>query len=136
MLAAERARRVYARPEAIALYWQALDLLDRLPRTEERGRLHINAVLGLVPTPGWERSETSRMEGFRQIDRAIGTAAQMGDAFLLLRLEVRKARLARKPELLEQALASAEGLGIPWRLLSPTHSTLTCLASSGSTNER
>ena len=29
--AAERARKLYARPEAINHYWQALDLLERLP---------------------------------------------------------------------------------------------------------
>ena len=36
--------KLYARPEAIAHYWQALELLDRLPATAERKRLHIDAL--------------------------------------------------------------------------------------------
>ena len=38
--AAERARKLYARPEAISHYWQALELLERLPHTSERSRVH------------------------------------------------------------------------------------------------
>ena len=38
--AAERARTLFARPEAINHYWQALDLLERLPHTSERSRVH------------------------------------------------------------------------------------------------
>ena len=34
--AAERARTLFARPEAINHYWQALDLLERLPHTSEQ----------------------------------------------------------------------------------------------------
>jgi predicted ATPase len=34
--AADRARQLYARPEAISHYWQVLDLLERLPHTPEQ----------------------------------------------------------------------------------------------------
>jgi len=56
--AAERARKLYARPEAISHYWQALDLLEKLPRTVERRHVHIDAVLSLVQLPGWMRDGT------------------------------------------------------------------------------
>ena len=34
--AAERAQKLFARPEAINHYWQALELMERLPHTPER----------------------------------------------------------------------------------------------------
>ena len=49
--AAERARTLFARPEAINHYWQALELIERLPHTPELDRVHCNVILSLyLPT--------------------------------------------------------------------------------------
>jgi len=52
--AADRARALYARPEA-GYHWRALELLGRLPSTPERRRLRATAVIELVQLPGWVR---------------------------------------------------------------------------------
>src|SRR4029434_9693312 len=45
--AAERARTLFARPEAINHYWQALDLLERLPHTSERSCVHCDVLVSM-----------------------------------------------------------------------------------------
>ena len=50
--AAKEAARVYARPEAINRYWQALELLQSLPPTPDRNQLHIETVRSLLEMPG------------------------------------------------------------------------------------
>ena len=50
--AAERARRLLARPEAINHYWQALELIERLPHTPELDRVHCNVILSLISATG------------------------------------------------------------------------------------
>jgi class 3 adenylate cyclase/tetratricopeptide (TPR) repeat protein len=114
--AAERARRLYAQPEAVRLFWQALDLLDRLPPTPERRRLHIDIILGLVSVPGWMLDEERRQGGLRHIDRAIDTAREGGDEGSLVRLAMRKGRIALDADLLKQAIARAERLADPLTL--------------------
>jgi class 3 adenylate cyclase/tetratricopeptide (TPR) repeat protein len=111
VLAAERARQLYARPEAIALYWQAVELLDRLPRTQERSRLHIDVVLGLVAIPGWMLDEARRQEGLRQIEAAMRTATEIGDVGLLVRLEAREGNISSDESVLRRMLARAEASG-------------------------
>ena len=39
---------VFARPEAINHYWQALELIERLPHTPELDRVHCNVILSLT----------------------------------------------------------------------------------------
>ena len=86
--AAERARRLYARPEAIAHYWQALELLDRLPPTEERTRTHIDTLLLLEQQlPGWRRTEPERQAASRHLDRAFEAASTLGDEPLTAMVE-------------------------------------------------
>ena len=50
--AAERARKLLARPEAINHYWQALELIERLPHTPELDRVHCNVILSLISPTG------------------------------------------------------------------------------------
>ena len=50
--AAERARKLFARPEAINHYWQALELIERLPHTPELDRVHCNVILSLISPSG------------------------------------------------------------------------------------
>jgi hypothetical protein len=88
--AAERAQRLYARPEAVTLCWQALGLIDRLPQTAERSRTHIDMTLGLVIQPGWARDESQLREGLRHIATAKRAAAEGGDLGVLVKLEARE----------------------------------------------
>ncbi|CAB1074081.1 Adenylate cyclase (EC / Guanylate cyclase (EC [Olavius algarvensis Delta 1 endosymbiont] len=64
--AAERASKFYAHPEAIAHFWQALALMERITRTAERRRTHMEVVLSLGKLPGSFISETptKRRKGF------------------------------------------------------------------------
>src|SRR5207244_8043074 len=102
---------LYARPEAIARYWQAVDLLDRLPRTQERSPLHIDGVRGLVATPGWMLDEARRREGLRQIEAAMRPATEIDDVGLLVRLEAREGNISSDESVLRRMLARAEASG-------------------------
>jgi len=58
LAAAARARGLYDRPAASGHYWRALELFDRLPRTEDRQRQHADVTEALVQLPGFARDET------------------------------------------------------------------------------
>ena len=109
--AAERAKNLYARPEAISHYWQALELLEHLPRTAERGRTHIDVVLSLARLPGWITNAARQKEGLRHIDLTMRTADDIGDAGCLARLESNKGYLSQDEDLLTRAIARAETSG-------------------------
>jgi class 3 adenylate cyclase/tetratricopeptide (TPR) repeat protein len=109
--AAERAQRLDARPEAIALYWQALGLIDRLPQTAERSRVHIDMTLGLVIRAGWARDESQLREGLRHIRAAKRIAADGREVGLLVKLEAREGRILEDESLLRSAVARAEASG-------------------------
>ncbi len=109
--AAERAARLYARPEAVAHYWQALELFGRLPATDQRQREYIAAVLALFDLPVWMRAETDRDEGFRHLDAALRAAVERRDAPSQARLEAIKAALLNDEALGLQAIARAEASG-------------------------
>jgi class 3 adenylate cyclase len=111
--AADRAQRLHARPEAVALYWQAFGLLDHLPQTSERSRLHIDMTLGLVMRPGWARDESQVREGRRHIETAKRAAVECGDIGLLIKLEAREGNISSDESLLRSAVARAEALGDP-----------------------
>jgi len=81
--AAGRARKLYALAEAISHYWQALDLLDRLPATSERSRIRIDVILSLLPLPGWMRDEAGKELILRHVDQASRTRPQAGIWLLL-----------------------------------------------------
>jgi class 3 adenylate cyclase/tetratricopeptide (TPR) repeat protein len=85
--AAERARTLYARPEAIAHYWQALDLVARLPTTPDRERIHIDTVLALAREPGWRRNPAEHAAGLQHLERALATAARLEDEPRLVKVE-------------------------------------------------
>ena len=72
--AAERARALYARPEAVGHHWQALDLLARLPETPARQRIQVEVVTQLVALPGWARSQAEREKGLQLLAEAIQVA--------------------------------------------------------------
>jgi class 3 adenylate cyclase len=78
---------LFARPEAIAHYWQALALLDRLVPTAERARTHADVMLALETLPGWRRTEGEREDGMRHLERAFQAAFELGDEARMARLE-------------------------------------------------
>ena len=67
--AAERARKLFARPEAMNHYWQALELLERLPHTSERSRIHCDVIVSLVRLPGWKRDKEAEARMLRHLIR-------------------------------------------------------------------
>jgi tetratricopeptide (TPR) repeat protein len=85
--AAERARTLYARPEAIAHYWQALDVLDRLPSTPHRERVHIDTLVALASQPGWRRNADEQEAGLQHLERALTAAARLEDDARLVKVE-------------------------------------------------
>lgn len=113
LAAAARAQGLYDRPAAIGHYWRALELLDRLPPTEQRRRQHADAVSALVRLPGFARDEAMVQQALRHLDRALENAAQLGDIARLVRLQAQKGFIVADEELLREALARAEGCGDP-----------------------
>jgi tetratricopeptide (TPR) repeat protein len=105
---AERARALYARPEAIAHYWHALDLLGRLPSTAERQRLHVDTVLTLVELPGWRRNDAERAAGFEHLERALKATDGLDDQPRLAKVESVLGWLRPDEECLRRAVDRAE----------------------------
>ncbi len=106
--AAERARKLYVRPEAIGHYWQALELLDRLPPTPERRRTHLEVVLALLQLPGWMRGPTDIDRGREHLESAVREATGTRDMASRPRLESIEGLLLEDEGLLTSALAGAE----------------------------
>jgi class 3 adenylate cyclase/tetratricopeptide (TPR) repeat protein len=113
LAAAVRARGLYDRPAASGHYWRALELFDRLPRTEERERQHADATEALMQLPGYARDETMVQLALQHLDRALRSAAERGDVASLARMQARKGSIVRDEELLKEALARAESCGEP-----------------------
>jgi class 3 adenylate cyclase/tetratricopeptide (TPR) repeat protein len=109
--AAERAGKLYARPEAISHYWQALDLLERLPADVERNRVHADVILSLIFLPGGMQDETARARMLRHIDRALEDATLDGNLAVAARLQATKGSFWDDEALLVDALARAEVSG-------------------------
>jgi class 3 adenylate cyclase len=114
--AADRARGLYARPEAIAHYWQALELMGRLPTTPERHLLHAETVLALTRTPGYYRDATSREAALHHIDEGIREAEALGALSVQSGLEAQKGFLVQDEDVMLRALAHAEASRNPLTL--------------------
>ena len=110
--AVERARRLYARPEAVAQIWRALDLLEQLPTTIETWRRQVDTVVAatLLGTTFW-RTEEERAKALRHLDNAICVAMGNGDLANAARLEAYKGYYLRDESLLAKALADSEASG-------------------------
>jgi hypothetical protein len=105
--AAKRAEKLYARSEAISYYWQALDLIDRLPRDVEKSRLDTEVILLLSEQPGWMRDDAGKGAMELRVDRALAEAAQAGNSGILSRLEALKAFTWNDEPLLIRAIERA-----------------------------
>jgi class 3 adenylate cyclase/tetratricopeptide (TPR) repeat protein len=106
--AADQAKSIYARPEAINHYWQALELLDRLPAYAERNRVHAEVVLSLISLPGCMPDEAAQVRMLRHIGRALENATLDGDAAVAVRLQAAQGYSWDDEVLLLDALARAE----------------------------
>jgi class 3 adenylate cyclase/tetratricopeptide (TPR) repeat protein len=109
--AAEGSRKLYAHPEAISHYWQALDLLRRLPRTPELRRVHVDVIFSLVPIPGWMRGETDTARMLQHIDEALSDATAAGQMGSAARLQAIKGAYLENEALLVGAIRLAEASG-------------------------
>jgi tetratricopeptide (TPR) repeat protein len=106
--AAKRAEKLYARPEAISRYWQALDLLERLPGNIERNRVHADVILTLASLPGALQDDVALSRMLRHADRALENAMLDGNAALAARLQTVKGYACDDESLLIDALGRAE----------------------------
>ena len=109
--AAERARTLFARPEAINHYWQALELIERTPHTPELDRVHCNVILSLIYLPGWVRDDQAETRLFRHVEEALKNATESGQIADVARLEALKGRHQDDEALLKSALVRAESSG-------------------------
>ena len=109
--AAEQAGKLYARPEAISHYWQALDLLDRLPDNAEQNRVRADVTLALIWLPGSMRDEEAKARMLRHVDQALAEAETAGRAAIVARLQAAKGQLLLDETLLADSLERAEVSG-------------------------
>jgi tetratricopeptide (TPR) repeat protein len=109
--AAEQAAKLYARPEAISHYWQALDLLDRLPGNLERNRIHATVILSVTQLAGWMSNETAKERMLRHIDQALERAKLDGNAAAAARLQGIRGSIQDDEAILIDAIAHAEASG-------------------------
>jgi class 3 adenylate cyclase/tetratricopeptide (TPR) repeat protein len=105
--AGERARALYARPEAIAHHWRALELLGRLPVTAERRRLGASVVINLVQLPGWAKTRTLLEEGLERLRATITLGEEAGDDDLRTFSEALLGSLTRDEALLTRVVERA-----------------------------
>lgn len=114
--AAQQAARIYGLSEAIAQYLLALDLLDRLPETQETLVRHVGTVLAIINVIGitgrlsW-RDERQRRRMLQHLDKAIRTAAGDGNLASLARLEAYKGGFWADEAFLAQAVRHADASG-------------------------
>src|SRR5262245_4308512 len=115
--AAKKAARVYAHPEAINRYWQALELLQSLPSTSDRNQLHIETVWSLLDSPTVPtaypvtRDEAEKDQLLRHMDHALALATEAGQMATVARLEALKGIYCGDETLLTNAIANAEASG-------------------------
>jgi tetratricopeptide (TPR) repeat protein len=111
LVAAERSQKLYARPEAMSHYWQALELVERLPNTPARCHSHCAIITSLVRLPGWNREKEAVVRLLRHVDKALPSAADAGHTADMARLESIKGWLEDDTALLEVAIQHAQSSG-------------------------
>jgi class 3 adenylate cyclase/tetratricopeptide (TPR) repeat protein len=109
--AARQASAIYDRPAAVNHYWRALEILDVLPRNEERDCEHADAIVALVQLPGWPRKAGAFAEGLKHLERARSSANERGDVARLVRAEAMAGLVSGDEQLLKTAATRAERHG-------------------------
>jgi class 3 adenylate cyclase len=114
--AAKQAIGLHALWEAMDQYSLALDLLDRLPETQETLGCHVDTMLAIIRIIGiggsdsWQ-DEEQRRRALRHLDKAIRAATGGGDLAVLAQLEAFKGRNWADEVLLTQAVEDADASG-------------------------
>ena len=109
--AAGTAQKLSAYPEAVSHYWQALNLLERLPRTPELICAHIEVIFSLNTLPGWIQDEAAVGRMLWHIDEAISGATADGQTAAVARLQAWKGNYLENENLLLDAIRLAEASG-------------------------
>jgi class 3 adenylate cyclase/tetratricopeptide (TPR) repeat protein len=109
--AAKHAQKLLARPEAITHYWQALELMERLPLTPERCHLHCDIIVSLVWFSGWMRDDESEGRLFRHVDQALAGAIEAGHTADIAMLEYTKGVHDDDKALIESAIVRSQSSG-------------------------
>jgi predicted ATPase/class 3 adenylate cyclase len=102
--AAARARALYARPEAVAFQWRAVELLTRMLDTPDRRAVFVDAVVQLLRLPGWGRTPAERQRGLELIEEATRLAGTLDDVDVAARAEALAAYGRRDEGRLQRAL--------------------------------
>jgi class 3 adenylate cyclase/tetratricopeptide (TPR) repeat protein len=110
--AAARARALYARPEAVAHHWRAVDLLHRLPVTPARRVMLVETVERLVRLPAWFRTGAERERGLKLLEDAARIAPELGDPDLAVRVEAFAGYVFRDEKRLQRAVAQTSSPGV------------------------
>jgi len=129
--AAARALALYARPEAAALHWQALELLARLSASDARRSIYVDIVLVLLDLPGWAGAGERYPEGMRHLAEAGRIAAEAGDEDRLARVEGFQAYFRRDEALFVSAIERARQAGRRGAEAVALHLYLLFLGQSG-----
>jgi len=109
--AAKRADDLYARPEAISRYWQALEVLERLPANAKHGRIHADVSLALAILPGSLADDAAVFRVLQHVSRAIEDALRNGQTAMAAKLLAAKGSICDDEGLLKEALKHAEASG-------------------------
>jgi class 3 adenylate cyclase/tetratricopeptide (TPR) repeat protein len=109
--AAKHAQKLLARPETINHYWQALELMERLPHTPERNRIHCDIIISLFWLPGWMRDKEAEGRLFHHVDQALVDATKAGHTADMATLESIKGWHEDDKALFESAIEHVQGSG-------------------------
>jgi predicted ATPase/class 3 adenylate cyclase len=109
--AAKRAEALYARPEAISRYWQALDVLERLPPNAEHTKIHADVTLALAMLPGSLADDTAVARVLQHLNQAIEGALRDGRTAMAARLQAANGSISDDERLLIEALTHAQESG-------------------------
>ena len=109
--AAQHAQKLFARPEAINHYWQALELMERLPNTPERCPIHCDIIMSLFSLQGSIRDKEAEARLLRHVDLALAGATEAGHTANVARLESTKAWHEDDEALFETAIEHAQSSG-------------------------
>ncbi len=110
--AAEQASSLHAVWEAIAEYWSALNMLDRMPGSPEIEPRRIGILLSMIePGSYFWRNKAERSTAFRHLDSAIKSTAEAGCLATLARLQSYKGNYWDDESLLACAVENAQASG-------------------------
>src|SRR5262249_13493404 len=129
--AGARALAFYARPEAAALHWQALDLLARLPASDARRSIYVDIVLVLLDLPGWAGAGERYPAGMRHLAEAGRISGEAWEEDRLARGEGFQAYFRRDEALFVSAIGRARQAGRRGAEAVALHLYLLFLGQSG-----